>query len=70
MEAAKIGYKNLFLYAEGMPVWEELGYPIIKGPNYEAKIETAKITPRNLTPSLNQVRMTLLLLTLEMNQNM
>lgn len=43
-----MGYRNLFLYAEGMPVWEELGYPIIKGPNYEAKIETAKITPQKL----------------------
>ena len=43
-----MGYKNLFLYPEGMPVWEALGYPIIKGPNYEAKIETAKITPKKL----------------------
>ena len=43
-----MGYKNLFLYAEGMPVWEELGYPIIKGPNYETKIETVKITPKKL----------------------
>jgi rhodanese-related sulfurtransferase len=48
VEAATMGYKNLFLYAEGMPVWEELGYPIIKGPNYEEKIETAKITPKKL----------------------
>ena len=43
-----MGYKNLFLYAEGMPVWEELGYPIIKGPNHETKIETVKITPKKL----------------------
>ena len=43
-----MGYVKLFLYAEGMPVWEEVGYPIIKGPNYEAKIETAKITSQKL----------------------
>jgi rhodanese-related sulfurtransferase len=48
VQAAEMGYTNLFLYAEGMPVWEESGYPIIKGPNYETKIETAKITPQKL----------------------
>ena len=43
-----MGYKNLFVYAEGIPAWEELGYPLVKGPNYEARIETIKITPRKL----------------------
>ena len=49
MTAAKIGYKNLFVYSEGMPVWEELDYPSIKGLEYEAKVETVKIIPQNLS---------------------
>jgi len=49
VEAAERGYENLFLYAEGMPVWEELEYPSIKGPGYEAKVETVKITSQDLS---------------------
>ena len=49
MEAAKTGYEKLFLYAEGIPVWEESEYPIIKGPDYEARIETEKMTPQDLS---------------------
>jgi rhodanese-related sulfurtransferase len=48
VKAAQLGYKNVFVYAEGMPVWEEVGYPIVKGPGYEAKIATNKITPEDL----------------------
>ncbi len=44
-----MGYENLFLYSEGMPVWEEFEYPSIKGPGYEAKVETVKITPQDLS---------------------
>ncbi len=43
-----MGYENLFLYAEGMPVWEEFEYPSVKGPGYEAKVETVKIMPQDL----------------------
>lgn len=43
-----MGYQNLFVYAEGMPVWEEYGLPIITGPDYEAKIETTKVSPQEL----------------------
>ena len=49
MEAAEMGYENILLYAEGMPVWEEMDYPSIKGPGYEAKVETVKITPQDLS---------------------
>ncbi len=31
-----------------MPVWEEEGYAVFAGPNYEKKIETAKISPQEL----------------------
>ena len=44
-----MGYQNLFLYLEGMPVWEELEYSSIKGPDYEAKVETIKMTPQDLS---------------------
>jgi rhodanese-related sulfurtransferase len=43
-----MGYKNLFVYAEGMPVWEEFEYPSIKGPEYEAKVETVKMPVQDL----------------------
>ena len=31
-----------------MPVWEELDYPSIKGPEYEAKVETVKMSVPDL----------------------
>lgn len=43
-----MGYKKLFLYQAGMPVWEESGLPIVKGPDYEARVETVKMTPQAL----------------------
>ncbi len=46
--AMEIGYTNVYVFAEGMPVWEELGYPFYKGDNYEKPIETAKIKPADL----------------------
>lgn len=44
-----LGYRNVFVYAEGMPVWEEKGMPIYAGPNYEERIETTKISPADLS---------------------
>ena len=46
--AAELGYNNLFVLHEGMPVWEEKGYAVYAGPDYEKRIETAKITPQEL----------------------
>lgn len=31
-----------------MPVWEEKGYALYAGPDYDKKIETTKIAPREL----------------------
>lgn len=42
------GYKNVLVYAEGMPVWEEMNYPIYAGPDYEKKIETTKLEPEEM----------------------
>ncbi len=46
--AAELEYKNLYVLEEGIPVWEEKGYAVYAGPDYEKKIETARIMPRNL----------------------
>jgi rhodanese-related sulfurtransferase len=43
-----MGYDDVLVYAEGMPVWEEAGLPLVAGPNYEAKIETTKMPPQDL----------------------
>ncbi|MHB8790079.1 MAG: rhodanese-like domain-containing protein [Desulfobulbaceae bacterium] len=47
-KAAELGYTDILVYAEGMPVWEERGLPIVAGPDYEKKIETTKISPADL----------------------
>jgi len=46
--AAELGYTNLWVYAEGMPVWEEMGYSFYKGGDYEKRIETTIIAPLEL----------------------
>ena len=46
--ALEMGYSNVLVYAEGMPVWEEKGMPIYAGPDYEKRIETTKISPQDL----------------------
>jgi rhodanese-related sulfurtransferase len=47
-KADAIGYKNILIYGEGFPVWEEMGNKIIPGPEYAKKIETAKVSPSDL----------------------
>ena len=46
--ALEMGYERIFVYAEGMPVWEEKGLPIYAGPDYEKRIETDKLSPAEL----------------------
>jgi rhodanese-related sulfurtransferase len=43
--AMKLGYTNVLVYAEGMPVWEEVGYPFYKSGDYEQPVETDKLSP-------------------------
>ena len=47
-KAITLGYQNVLVYEEGMPVWEEKGLPMITGPGYEAKIETTQISSHDL----------------------
>ncbi len=48
IKANNLGYTNIFIFAEGMPVWEELGYSFYKSGDYEKRIETTKISPVDL----------------------
>jgi len=47
-KADALGYKNILVYGEGFPVWEEKGNKIVPGPEYAKKIETAKISSHDL----------------------
>ena len=47
-KAEAAGYRNLVVYAEGFPVWEEKGYSIVAGPEHAKKVETTKIRPAEL----------------------
>jgi len=42
---APLGYTNILLYAEGIPVWEEKSLPIVPGPEYGRKIQTKMLNP-------------------------
>jgi len=53
-KAVKVGYTNVRVYAEGMPVWEERGYPFYKGADYEKKIETTKVAPLALKKIIDE----------------
>lgn len=46
--AMKLGYANVHVYAEGMPVWEEVGYSFYKSGDYEKPIETSKLNSIDL----------------------
>ncbi len=47
-KADALGYKNILIYSEGFPVWEEKGNKIVPGPDYAKKIETKKVKPSDL----------------------
>lgn len=47
-KASELGYTDILIYSEGMPVWEERGMPIYAGPDYEQRIETTMIAPADL----------------------
>lgn len=53
-KAREAGFTNLLIYAEGFPVWEEKGFPIIAGPDYAKKIATTKLPPTQLKQLLKE----------------
>lgn len=48
LQIEPLGYTNIMVYSEGIPVWEERMLPIAAGPEYGKKIETKKIKPADL----------------------
>lgn len=53
-KAKEAGYANLFVYNDGFPVWEEKGMPIAAGPKYAKKVETTKLSARDLAKALQE----------------
>lgn len=47
-QAIELGYANVQVFAEGMPVWEEVGFSFYKNGDYEKPIETSKINSIDL----------------------
>jgi len=47
-KAAGLGYRNVMVLIEGMPVWEEKGYPFFRGPDFSRRIKTRRITPQEV----------------------
>jgi rhodanese-related sulfurtransferase len=43
--ARSLGYRDISIYAEGMPVWEEKGYPLYTGPDYDKAVKASIIKP-------------------------
>jgi len=43
--ALENGYRDVSVYADGMPVWEEKGFPIYAGPDYDKTVKTSMIKP-------------------------
>ena len=48
------GYKNIMIYSEGFPVWEEKDLCFVAGPNYSNKIETAMLSPAQVESFLKE----------------
>ncbi|UFS70062.1 sulfurtransferase [Geomonas sp. RF6] len=53
-KAQAAGFRNLLLYSEGFPVWEEKGMPIVTGPGYDKKIKTVRVAPNDLATLLKE----------------
>jgi rhodanese-related sulfurtransferase len=49
-----LGYKNIMIYSEGIPVWEERNLPIFVGPDYEKKVETSKLKPTDINKMIQE----------------
>lgn len=51
-----LGYQNITIYSEGMPVWEERSLSIVAGPEYGKKIETKKVACAELQKMIAEKR--------------
>lgn len=53
------GYRDVSVYADGMPVWEEKGYSIFAGPDYDKTVKTSMIKPAVVKALLDNAPATL-----------
>ena len=53
------GYRNVSVYADGMPVWEEKGYSIYAGADYDKTVKTSMIKPAVVKALLDNAPATL-----------
>jgi rhodanese-related sulfurtransferase len=49
-----LGYKNIKIYSEGIPVWEERNLPIFVGADYEKKVDTSKLNPADINKMIRE----------------
>lgn len=49
-----MGFTNMRIYLEGIPVWEERNLPMVTGPEYNKKIEATKIKPADLKKLIDE----------------
>jgi len=56
LQLEPLGYNNIMIYSEGIPVWEERNLPIIVGPDYEKKIDTTKLKPADINKMIQEKR--------------
>ena len=49
-----MGYTNIRIYLEGIPVWEERNLPLVTGPEYNKKIEATIIKPADLKKMIDE----------------
>ena len=57
--ARSLGYTDISIYTEGMPVWEEKGYPLYTGPDYDKTVKTSMIKPAVVKALLDSAPATL-----------
>ena len=49
-----LGFTNIRIYLEGIPVWEEKNLPLVTGPDYNKKIEATIIGPADLKKMISE----------------
>lgn len=54
LQLEPLGYGNIRIYAEGIPVWEERNLPLFVGPDYDKKVESRKIKPVDLNQMIRE----------------
>ncbi|MEQ8213472.1 MAG: rhodanese-like domain-containing protein, partial [Smithellaceae bacterium] len=49
-----LGFNNIRIYLEGIPVWEEKNLPLVTGPDYNKEIEATIIKPADLKKLISE----------------